>query len=131
MRRFILAFLAVIQLEGAGCATAGRAGSGSLEQAQVSENQPFDQPPRLIHPTRPKYPQDAFVRRVQGTVELEILIDKTGRVIGTRVLKSIPALDAAAIACVREWRFRPARHAGEPVATRALAPVTFRIFRDK
>ena len=61
-------------------------------------------------------------------VELEILIDATGRVVHARVIKSIPQLDQAAIATVYQWQFSPAMKKGRPVATRANAPVTFRIF---
>jgi protein TonB len=49
-------------------------------------------------------------------------------VIKARVLRSIPALDAAAIATVKQWQFAPAIKHGRPVATIAQAPVGFRIF---
>ncbi|HVQ28269.1 MAG TPA: TonB family protein [Vicinamibacteria bacterium] len=88
----------------------------------------YDQAPRPIKITRPVYPQEAFIKKVEGIVELEILIDATGRVVHARVTKSIPLLDQAAIQCVYLWQFSPAVKRGRPVATRANAPVTFRIF---
>ena len=88
----------------------------------------YDQAPRGIKITRPQYPQEAFVKKVEGTVELEIVIDSNGRVIRARVVKSIPLLDAAAIQTVQQWIFSPAIKNGRPVATIASAPVTFRIF---
>ncbi len=88
----------------------------------------YDQAPRPIKITRPQYPQEAFVKKIEGTVELEILIDSTGRVVRAHVRKSIPLLDAAAIRTVQEWVFSPAIKNGRPVATIATAPVTFRIF---
>jgi protein TonB len=88
----------------------------------------YDQPPRPIKITRPQYPQEAFIKKVEGTVVVEILIDSTGKVVRARVLQSIPALDAAAIATVKEWQFSPAMKHGRPVSTIATAPVTFRIF---
>jgi protein TonB len=88
----------------------------------------YDQPPRVIKLTQPKYPQDAFVKKIEGTVELEILIDSTGRVVKARVVRSIPALDAAALQTVYQWQFSPAMKHGRPVTTLATAPVTFRIF---
>ena len=88
----------------------------------------YDQAPRGIKITRPQYPQEAFVKKIEGTVELEILIDANGRVIRARVVKSIPLLDAAAIQTVQQWIFSPAIKNGRPVATVASAPVTFRIF---
>jgi protein TonB len=88
----------------------------------------YDQGPRAIKITRPQYPQEAFVKKIEGTVTVEILIDSTGAVIRARILQSIPALDAAALQTVREWRFAPAMKHGRPVATIAVAPVSFRIF---
>jgi protein TonB len=88
----------------------------------------YDSPPRPIKITRPQYPQEAFIKKIEGIVELEILIDATGRVVHARVIKSIPHLDQAAIATVYQWQFSPAMKKGRPVATRANAPVTFRIF---
>jgi protein TonB len=64
-------------------------------------------------------------------VKVEILIDKTGRVAKTRVVKSIPELDAAALECVRDWVFQPAQKGGQPVSTVASAPVTFKITDKK
>jgi TonB family protein len=77
---------------------------------------------------RPLYPQDAFVKKVEGTVVLEIVIDERGRVVRTRILRSIPLLDAAAVTAVRQWVFAPAQKQGRAVASLAVAPVTFRIF---
>lgn len=88
----------------------------------------YDQAPRPIKITKPQYPQEAFVKKIEGTVIVEILIDSTGAVVRARVIQSIPALDAAALQTVREWRFAPAIKNGRPVATIAQAPVTFRIF---
>lgn len=88
----------------------------------------YDSPPRVIKMERPKYPQDAFVKKIEGTVEVEIVIDSTGRVVKARVVRSIPALDAAALQTVYQWVFSPAIKNGRPVATMASAPVTFRIF---
>ena len=93
--------------------------------------QDTDQPPVPLHITQPRYPPAAFHNGISGTVQLEILIDKTGRVAKARVVKSIPELDAAAIQCVMEWEFRPARKGGQPVATIASAPITFTITKKK
>ncbi len=88
----------------------------------------YDRPPRLLNPTKPKYPADAFVRKVEGVVIVEFVIDATGHVVRTRIIQSIPMLDAAALETVRTWEFTPALKHGRPVATAAQAPVTFRIF---
>jgi protein TonB len=88
----------------------------------------YDQPPRAIKLTKPIYPQEAFVKKIEGVVEVEFLIDSTGRVVSVRILHSVPQLDAAAIQTVRQWVFTPAMKGGRPVSTVARAPVTFRIY---
>jgi len=99
---------------------------GGTGTGPVPEPEP-DRPPSPTKLSKPRYPQDAFVKRIEGTVELEILIDAQGRVVEARVTKSIPLLDAAAIETVYGWRFAPAIKNGLPVAALARAPVTFRI----
>jgi len=88
----------------------------------------YDQAPRPIKMTRPQYPQEAFIKKIEGTVIVEILIDATGRVVRARVIQSVPLLDAAAIQTVYQWVFSPAIKHGRPVATLAHAPVAFRIY---
>ena len=43
------------------------------------------------------------------------------------VIETVEGLDAAAIECVRGWRFRPAEKDGQAVQTIAQAPITFRL----
>jgi protein TonB len=64
---------------------------------------------------------------VEGQVMLEVVLDTTGEVEdGARVVESIPLLDDAAIAAVRQWRFRPARDRdGRPVRVLMEIPVRF------
>jgi protein TonB len=88
----------------------------------------YDSAPRPIKITRPQYPQEAFVKKVEGTVVVEILIDSQGRVVRARVIQSVPLLDAAALQTVYQWIFQPAVKHGRPVPTIAHAPVAFRIY---
>jgi len=88
----------------------------------------YDRPPRVLRKTKPRYPEKAFVEKIEGTVVLEILIDVRGRVTQARVLQSVPALDDAALATVREWLFEPAMKGGRPVPTLARAPIHFVIY---
>jgi protein TonB len=88
----------------------------------------YDAAPRPIKMTKPVYPQEAFIKKIEGTVLLEILIDSQGRVVRARVIQSVPLLDAAALQCVYQWVFQPAYKNGRPVPTIAHAPVNFRIY---
>jgi TonB family protein len=88
----------------------------------------FDRPPKILKQTQPRFSQEAFVKKIEGVVLVQLTIDADGRVVAARVLRSIPALDAQAISCVKEWIFSPAIKNGRPVKTVANANVTFRVF---
>jgi len=87
----------------------------------------YDEPPRPLKIRQPKYPVEAFRRRVSGTVLLRVVIDAEGKVKDARVIRGIPELDAAALDAIKGWRFAPARKAGQPVQVTADAPVTFKV----
>src|SRR4030042_5667560 len=88
----------------------------------------YDSPPRALKQTKPEYPQEAFIKKIEGTVVVEFLVDSSGRVVRARVIQSVPLLDAAALQTVYQWLFQPAVKHGRPVATIARAPVHFRIY---
>ena len=70
--------------------------------------------PALVERVEPKYPSIAIRAQVQGVVILEAVVDPRGRVEDVRVLRSIPLLDKAAIAAVRQWRYSPLLLNGMP-----------------
>ena len=65
----------------------------------------------------PKYTEDALLRKIQGTVVLELVVTKEGRPADVRVRRSLDpgGLDERAVAAVNDWRFEPGRLAGRPV----------------
>lgn len=85
----------------------------------------LEQLPEPAHVVRPQYPRAAVGSGVTGVVLLQVNVDSLGRVTAVRVSRSIPALDAAAIAAVRQWRFRPARSNGRPTSAWVAVPITF------
>jgi protein TonB len=74
---------------------------------------------------RPAYPPEAQSANVQGVVILEVSIDTEGNVRSARVLRSIPILDAAAIAAVEQWKFAPTLLNGAPVPVIMTVTVNF------
>jgi protein TonB len=85
------------------------------------------QPPRKIHNQAPVYPPLALAARVQGTVIIEAVITTTGAVQEARVVESIPLLNEAALAAVRQWMFMPTRLDGVPVSVIMTVRVEFRL----
>lgn len=84
------------------------------------------EPPVLIAQIAPSYPERARMLGIQGLVRLEAVLNREGRVEqDIKVLESIPLLDEAASAALRQWRFKPARgRSGRPV--RVIVEVPFR-----
>ena len=85
--------------------------------------------PRKLVDVPPIYPDIARAAKVEGLVILEATIDERGLVIDARVLRSVPLLDAAALAALKQWRYTPTLLNGTPV--RVLITVTFRFSLDR
>jgi protein TonB len=61
--------------------------------------------PGLLHRREPEYPIEAAKNAVTGYVVVDFVIAKSGEVRDARIAHSVPELDRAALAAVREWRF--------------------------
>jgi protein TonB len=81
--------------------------------------------PRKVAGAVPTYPALARSSRVTGAVIIEATIDERGNVAATRILRSIPLLDQAAVDAVRSWKYEPARLNGQPVAVLMTVTVNF------
>jgi TonB family protein len=82
-------------------------------------------PPQKIKDVAPVIPYDALQAGVEGTVTLDILIEN-GKVTNARVLRSIPLLDQAAVATVRQWEYAPTVVNARPLALIMTVTVDFR-----
>jgi len=101
------------------------AGPGeSIYQWRLPVFQP-SKPPKKIKDVNPRYPTEARRARVQGIVILEAIIDIKGKVTNVRVLRSIPALDEAAIEAVKQWEYEPTLLEGQPVPIVMTVTVNF------
>jgi TonB family protein len=58
-------------------------------------------------------------------VKVQALVDTFGTVTDTRVVRSIPLLDQAAVTAVRQSRWQAAHTKGRPVAVWVEVPVRF------
>jgi len=64
---------------------------------------------------------------VQGTVILEAVINERGATERIKVLRSVPLLDAAAIAAVQNWRYTPTLLNEVPVSVLMTITINFRL----
>jgi TonB family protein len=69
---------------------------------------------KIIKKVDPIYPEDARIAKVEGIVIIEATTDEQGKVIDAKILRSVPLLDKAALAAVKQWIFEPYIYAGKP-----------------
>lgn len=81
--------------------------------------------PKRIVDVAPVTPEIARQANVSGLVILEVIIDKEGAVESAKVLRSIPLLDEAALAAVKQWRYEPTHLNGMPVPVIMTVTVNF------
>ena len=73
----------------------------------------------------PVYPAEAKKNRIQGTVKLEITIDKEGHVSQVSVTSGPAELIPSAAEAVQQWVYRPTLLNGEPVTVLTTVDVNF------
>ena len=90
---------------------------------------PYDDPPQPLSSIRPVYPEIAQEAGIEGTVVVQVFVDKKGRVQDTLILKGIPntGLDEAAVKAIKKTRFRPAKQRERAVGVWISIPVNFRL----
>ena len=77
---------------------------------------------------QPFYPKLALTARMNGTVIVECIIDKTGRVREAHVVRSTSTLfDQTAVDAVQQWQFAPGSLHGQAIDTIFDLTVTFRV----
>jgi TonB family protein len=80
----------------------------------------------LEHP-EPLYPPIAKAARVQGTVEIAVVINTAGKVSSEKALSGPAMLQQAALDAVHKWTFTPFLLNGAPVTVSAVFAIPFQI----
>lgn len=60
-----------------------------------------------LQPTPPRYPVEAKARRIQGTVVVEVTVDRSGIPVASRALEGPPELCDTAEVYALAWRYQP------------------------
>ena len=75
----------------------------------------YDEPPTPLLTTQAVYPYDLAHQGIEGSARVAFLVDKTGRVIQTRVLEADQTAFGESVAAMLEsWKFTPAKRNGQP-----------------
>jgi len=123
---------------GPGTESRPETGLKTVEQEQPDTPGPVEKsPPPVIREARPRYrdttsryyPILARKRGYQGTVILDVFVDKNGRVADTKVFSSsgYTILDKAARTAVENWLFEPGMKGEERIEMWIQVPIHFQL----
>src|SRR5712691_3560238 len=109
----------------AACCAAASISFSALAQAQAP---PRFVAPRLLERVEARYPEEARLSGLTGTVVVRIVVGTDGRVISAEVVQGAGhGFDEAALEAARKLRFEPATREGRPVAVQLDYEVRFEL----
>jgi TonB family protein len=79
----------------------------------------------LVTKVPPTYPPMARQARIQGTVILQVQLNKSGDVENIQLVSGHPVLAPAAVEAVKQWKYKPYLLNGEPIAVETTVTVNF------
>ena len=99
-------------------------GGRGLEYASV------DELPNAVTTIKPDYPRSVAARGLKGGLIVNVVVCKNGRVLDAVAQWGvgsipIPELETLAVAAAKQWVFKPAAIAGQPVAAMVAIPFVF------
>ena len=131
-RRFVLAGLFVVAgftglLSGQGTSQQTTAPEDEFLKGVYRKGTPGLTLPVLVTEVKPRYPPEAMRAKVQGAVELQLVVATDGSVDRIRVLKSVDpqSLDAAAVAAAKQWKFKPGKLSEKAVPVAIVVVMEF------
>lgn len=80
---------------------------------------------KALEMPKPIYPTLALQSRIQGPVNVQILIDETGKVVSAQAVKGSPMLIKAAVDAARRARFTPTKLGDQPVKVQGVITYNF------
>jgi TonB family protein len=85
-------------------------------------------PPRIQSRVEPEYSEEARKGKLQGSIQLSLVVDPTGTPTQVAVLRPLGmGLDEKAIEAVSQWKFTPGQKNGTPVPVYTQVEITFHL----
>jgi protein TonB len=81
----------------------------------------------VLKRVQPRYPSQALQMRMQGPVQLQATISKTGDIENLKVVSGDAVLSRAAVEAVRQWKYKPYYLNGDPVPIETQILVNFKL----
>ncbi len=86
---------------------------------------------QVIQRVKPKYPSRALSRHMEGYVTIQFTVNASGQVENPTVTSASPSgvFDDAALAAIRQFKFKPKMVNGAPVSQRSVQTINFKLDR--
>lgn len=81
----------------------------------------------VITKIQPEYPAIARQLKLQGAVDLEVLVGETGDVVKVDIVSGNPVLTAPATQAVKRWKFKPFLENGHAIRVSAPVELDFKL----
>ena len=83
----------------------------------------------LVKSVPPEYPREAYVKHLEGWVEVEFNVSPAGQVTGATVAGANPAriFNDAALRAVQRWTFKPRMDNGKAVEEHIKRRIEFKL----
>jgi protein TonB len=81
----------------------------------------------VLKRVQPRYPTQALQMRIQGPVQLQATISKTGDIENLKVVSGDAVLGRSAVEAVRQWKYKPYYLNGDPVQIETQILVNFKL----
>jgi TonB family protein len=101
--------------------------ASSVEPAGVLELSPEVAEGSLLYRVEPEYPEEARQLQMQGSVVLDVRMGRDGAVQTVNPVSGQGLLVDAAIAAVKQWRFKPRMVKGQPAEMQTKVILNFRL----
>jgi TonB family protein len=80
-----------------------------------------------IRKVNPAYPEAARSGHIQGSIVMQVIIDREGKIRDVNVISGPPELSDAAVLAVRQWQYKPFFIMGRPVEVETQIVINFNL----
>jgi TonB family protein len=96
-----------------------------LELHQADCNEEFTELPEPVYRVAPVVPPGTTTRWPKAIIKVFAVVSEEGLVEAAQTTGAPSSLDSTAVACVRQWRFKPAMHCGHAFPVWVAIPIRF------
>lgn len=102
-------------------------GATAAQPAEIIKLSPDAAEHSLIYRQEPEYPEEARRQGIEGPVVLDVRVGGDGAVQNASLVSGQEILGKAAIAAVKQWRFKPHYSQGRPAEMQTRVTLNFRL----